>query len=284
MSTAPVSAPGLVRSAGKAIPAPASILDLTNPPAYLRGALEAGHFELYCQPLKALKRPGELSMAEIFVRMREEENALLPPGDFIGVFESLGMVPELNGWALRETIRQALERPAMSFALNIGRQSLHEARFLEFVVREIRSSGFAPERLVFEVSAADAGASLVAAQRFAEALRRAGARLLIQDFRCDPASLNLFRLLRASGVKLDGAVVRRLRYSAAARSVVEDALRALASAGAQTIAESVEDEETLALVRRLGVDYAQGFGIVVPAPLHRVLGSAQVDFERTQPS
>jgi EAL domain-containing protein (putative c-di-GMP-specific phosphodiesterase class I) len=251
----------------------ANVLDLTNPAGYLRSALTLNQFALYCQPVTSLKRAVASPMAEIFVRMREEEHALLPPGEFLPVFHSLGMMPELDRWVLHETIRHGLKSSAVkSFCLNVGRQTIGDSKFLDFVAGEIRSAGFAPERLTFEVSEAAAGASLVAARRFAEGVRHIGARLAIQDFRCDKASLNVFQLLRANYTKIDGGIVRKLRHSAATRSCVEAVVRVLASAGAESIAESVEDEETLSVVRQLGLDYAQGFGIFIPAPIHIVLG------------
>jgi EAL domain-containing protein (putative c-di-GMP-specific phosphodiesterase class I) len=249
-----------------------SVLDRTNPAGYLRSALKLNQFVLYCQPVTSLKRAVEFPMAEIFVRMREEEHALLPPGEFLPVFQTFGMMPELDRWVLRETIRHGLEGSAVkSFCLNIGRQTIGDSKFLDFVAHEIRSAAFAPERLTFEVSEATAGASLVAARRFADGVRHIGARLAIQDFRCDKASLNVFQLLRANYAKVDGGIVRKLRSSGATRSCVEAVVKAIASAGAQSIAESVEDGETLSVVRQLGFDYAQGFGIFIPAPIRTVL-------------
>src|SRR5436190_21522985 len=90
-----------------------SFLDRTNPAAYLRSALKHDQFVLYCQPAASLKRSAALPMAEIFVRLREEENALLPPGDFLPVLQAFGMIPELDRWVLRETIRQGLKAPAI---------------------------------------------------------------------------------------------------------------------------------------------------------------------------
>ena len=252
-----------------------SLLDRTNPAAYLRSALKHDQFVLYCQPVASLKRSVALPMAEVFVRMREEENALLPPGEFLPVLQAFGMIPALDRWVLRETIRQGLAIPAIkSFCLNVGRQTIEDGKFPDFVAREISSAGFPAKRLTFEVSEVDASASLVAGRRFADAVRHIGARVSIQDFRCGQASLNMFHLLRANYTKIDGGIVRKLRYSPAARSCVEAAARAVAYAGAETIAESVEDQETLSVVRQLGVDYAQGFGIFVPAPIHTILGPA----------
>jgi EAL domain-containing protein (putative c-di-GMP-specific phosphodiesterase class I) len=259
-----------------------NVLDRTNPAGYLRSALKLDQFVLYCQPVASLKRAVEFPMAEIFVRMREEEHALLPPGEFLPVFQAFGMMPELDRWVLRETIGQGLKGSAVkSFCLNIGRQTIGDPKFLDFVARELRTAAFAPERLTFEVSEAEAGASLVAARRFADGVRHIGARLAIQDFRCDKASLSVLQLLRANYTKIDGAIVRKLRYSAATRSCVEAAVRVVASAGAESIAESVEDEETLSVVRQLGLDYAQGFGIFIPAPIRTVLGLADIQTTRS---
>ena len=77
----------------------------SDPPARLRTALERDEFELYCQPIAALARIESFPMAEVLVRMREEERALLPPGEFLPAFEHYGMMAELDRWVLRNAIR-----------------------------------------------------------------------------------------------------------------------------------------------------------------------------------
>ena len=73
-----------------------------DPFARLRQALDRDELQLYCQPILALRPPGGFVMAEVLVRLREEEALMLPPGDFLPVFEHFGMMPELDRWVVSQ--------------------------------------------------------------------------------------------------------------------------------------------------------------------------------------
>lgn len=257
-----------VETASRGRPPGAHLIDLTDPVNYLRHALSQKHFALYAQPMLSLRSPGRFPMAEIYVRMREEENALLPPGEFLAVFESFRMIPELDRWVVREalTLRHKRAGP-QALSLNVGRQTIEDAKFPAFVAAELRQAGVGPERLLFEVAESDATASLRGVRSFSEALREIGCRLLIQDFGGRHASLDLLRIVAAAGVKIDRGVVSRLRTSALAHNLVGDLVRFAAARDLSVIAEAVEDRATLEILRSLGVGHAQGLGICAPAPL-----------------
>jgi EAL domain-containing protein (putative c-di-GMP-specific phosphodiesterase class I) len=249
------------------------LLDLSHPGAYLRSALHHRQFSLYCQRVLALKSGSGHKMAEIFVRMHEEESAFVPPGEFLPMFEYLKMMPELDRWVVSETVNRSLRSSVIdSFCVKISRQTYDDPSFPAFVVRELGFAGAPAERLTFQLSEADIAACLPAASRLAQALHNIGTRVIVEDFRCQRESFELLGALRADYLKVDGRIVRKLLSSDAALAAMHEAVEAAAAAGKSVIAETVEDEATLAAVRELGVDYAQGFGIHIPSPIGSVIG------------
>jgi EAL domain-containing protein (putative c-di-GMP-specific phosphodiesterase class I) len=248
------------------------LLGLSDPAEFLRNGMKGGQFVAYCQSLLPLKPISDPPMAEVFVRMREEESAMLPPGDFFPLFESQGMMPELDRWVVRETVARTLSKPkAPLFCVNVSPQTLQDPKFPAFVDRELRFTELARDRLLLEVSELDVAAALPACTRFADALHEIHVRIVLQDFRCTSASFAIWRALKAQYIKIDGSVVRRLSSTEAVQSAIKNTLNVAATNGARVIAEGVEDQETLGELRRLSAHYAQGFVIHMPAPMHEFL-------------
>lgn len=243
------------------------MLAKSNPLAYLRKALAEDRFAIYCQPLLGLKSETKYPLAEVLVRMADEESAMLPPGEFLPVFEELRIMPELDRWVLHQTLAHAAAGSEIgAFCVNLSRQTLEDREFLDFVSRELVFSGLAPGRLLFELTEADAAAAPVT-RRFAEAAHELGAGIVIQDFMCRADSFELMRELRADYIKIERAILAKRRTSEAARGVLAGAIRSAESAAARVIAEGIEDLQTLVAVVRLGADFAQGFAVYGTAPI-----------------
>lgn len=240
--------------------------DLSNPGAYLRNALRENQFMLYGQRLLPLEKPAGRALVEVLVRMREEEKALLPPGEFLPVFQRLGMMPELDRWVLRETVTHFLRgAQAERFAVNISLQTLDAGDFPAFFAREVTFAGVSPKSILLEITESDARSA--GGQGFASAIRDAGAGLVIEDFLCNESSIELMKLLGPEFVKVDGSIVRKLRSQDAARSLLSAAVKAALAGKTKLIAGGVEDSETLSVVTQLGAHHAQGFGIHTPQPI-----------------
>jgi EAL domain-containing protein (putative c-di-GMP-specific phosphodiesterase class I) len=239
--------------------------DWSDPIAYLRGALAQGQFALYCQPIAALSGVVAYPMAEVLVRLREEETALLPPGDFLPVLEHYGMMPELDRWVLREVLNRLAAGPEIPrFSLNISRQTIADPKFPDFFADELIARRVPADCVVFEIDEADAEAAPSSVRRLCATVGSLGAGVLIDGFGRGNDPVSILRLPCLQYVKLHGSLTRNLATDEAALLKV-NALLALASArGIGAIAESVEDEEVLARLRVLKVRYAQGFGVCVP--------------------
>ena len=100
------------------------------PAQRLRQALEKDELTLYCQPIVALSGATRFPMAEILVRLREEEKAMLPPGEFLPVFEHYRLMPDLDRWVVRHVLRHLARGSRIArFTIKISRQSLEDAAF-----------------------------------------------------------------------------------------------------------------------------------------------------------
>lgn len=244
-----------------------------NAQARLREALERDEFALFCQPILALGGAERFPLGEVLVRLREEEKAMLPPGEFLPVFEHYRMMPELDRWVARSVIKRlsaGARLPCLS--INLSDQTLEDADFPAFVAGEIAAAGIAPGAIVFEIEEGDLlnREALVAA--FVPAIKGAGGAVLIDGFGRKAVSFGPLKTIGAEYVKVDGSIVRKLVSSEVASTKLAAILRVGEATGIKVIAECVEEQDVLARLKALGVGYAQGFGIVPPQPIDALSG------------
>ena len=240
-----------------------------DPAARLRQAIEKDEFELYCQPILGLDAGG-YPLGEILVRMHEEENALMPPGDFLPVLEHYRMMPQLDRWVVRNALKRlvtGLRVPKLT--LNISGQTLADAEFLPFVAKQLAASGVAPQNLLFEIDESEVLARGEAVVAFAAGSRKLGTGVVIDGFGRRAVSFSVLKGIAADFVKVDGIVTRKILANEVARNKMTAIVRAGAALHFSVIAECVEEESVLDRLETLGVGYAQGFGIYKPHPLAR---------------
>lgn len=247
-----------------------------DPPARIMQALQRDEFALYAQPIQALKGETRFAMAELLVRLREEEAAMLPPGEFFPVFEHYGMMPQLDRWVARRAIaRLASGSRVPQFSINVSAQTLVDGAFAADIAAELARTRVDPGLLGFEIDESDVLARPESAARFATAIKKAGCRILLDSFGHRSVSFAPLKDLKADYVKVDGSIVRALQASEVARTKLKAVVRVGDVIGVGVIAECVEGPEVLDQVRNAGAGYAQGFGIRRPAPLDAVAdGSA----------
>src|SRR6059036_3873290 len=246
----------------------AELVGWANPAERLHQALEKDEFTLFCQPIAALTGAERYPMAEILVRLREEERALLPPGEFLPVFEHYRLMPQLDRWVVRTTVKRLARGSRIPrFTVNLSGQTLEDADFPRFVAGQLASNRVAAGVLLFEIDESDTLARLDAAVRFANAYRALGGKLMIDGFGRRSVSFNAIEALGAEYVKVDGAITRKLLTSEVAKAKMNALLRVGEALGFAMVAEFVEDQAVLLRLKALGVGYAQGFGIYQPHPV-----------------
>jgi EAL domain-containing protein (putative c-di-GMP-specific phosphodiesterase class I) len=242
-----------------------------DPLARLQAALDKDELTLFCQPIRALKGPPGYPMAEVLVRLREEESALLPPGEFLPVFEHYRMMPQLDRWVVRTVAKRlALGSKVPRFTINVSGQTLEDQDFPLFVRDEIKKGRIPAASLMFEIDEPDALANLGSAARFAGDMKAIGCGLLIDGFGRRAASFAPLKTLRVDFLKVDGSLTRRILTSETASSKLQAMVRVSEATGIGVVAECVEEQDILLRVKALGVGYVQGFGVYRPHPIDSI--------------
>lgn len=241
----------------------------SDPVDRLRAALEKDEFQLYCQPILALRDAGRFPLAEVLVRLREEERALIPPGEFLPVFEHFRMMPQLDRWVVRHTAKcLAGGGQAGGFTINVSAQTLEDAEFPRFVATQLAAHKLGSEGIGFEIDEGDVLERPAAARQFADACRAIGVRVLLDSFGRRSVSFAPIKELGVHFVKVDGAITRKLLSSEVAQSKLNAIVRVSEPLGYAVVAECVEAPDVLERLRTLGVAYAQGFGVHAPRAMH----------------
>ena len=246
-----------------------------RPESRLRQAIDKDEFALYCQPILALSPQASgaerYPMAEVLVRMRAEEQALLPPGEFLPVLEHYRMMPQFDRWVVRNIVRRLRAGSRIKrYTINLHGQTLEDEDFPRFVAAQLSSNGVLAEALLFEIDEADTLARLNAAAAFAGAYHAQGGRVLVDGFGRHSVSFAAIKAIGTDFVKVDGAIVRKLLSSEVARTKLDAIQRVGKALGYAVVAEFVEDQDLLLRLKALEIEYAQGFGIYQPQPLDSI--------------
>jgi len=198
---------------------------------------------------------------------------MLPPGEFLPVFEHYKMMPQLDRWVVR-TVARFLARGSKvpRFAINLSSQTVEDPMFAAYVAKEAKEAGIAPAALMFEIDEGDILARPVPTERIGFALRHVGCGTLIDGFGRKAVSFAPLKTLRVDFIKVDGSITRKILSNEAAENKLKAILRVGEVLGIGIVAEFVEDQDVLTRLKALGTGYAQGFGITHPHPIGAVAG------------
>ena len=239
----------------------------------LVSAFEQNEFCLYAQAIRPLSPAvSGRFMHEILVRLNEEEENLMPPGAFFPLIERHGMMPRLDRWVVTHVldwIAEAPERREVVYTVNVSTQTLDDADFGPFILGALRQRGLPGAVLCFELDSHSFDKN-VALTTLVPALRSGGCRTALTQVGRGDGSFRQLRLFTPDYLKIDGSIVLHLLRDRVAAAKVKAIVQVAKNIGARTIAELVEDEETIAALHAAGVDFAQGFAISRPRPLQQL--------------
>ncbi|HEX9641964.1 MAG TPA: bifunctional diguanylate cyclase/phosphodiesterase, partial [Candidatus Krumholzibacteria bacterium] len=241
----------------------------------IRNALEEDRFVLYAQPILDLCT-GEVSEYELLLRMVDETGQLIPPAGFLPIAERFGLIQDIDRWVLRRAAwlmaEDARRGGQASFAVNLSAKAFQTNDLAQMISGLLASAGVEGSHLVLEITETAAISDLERARQFITSLKRLGCRIALDDFGVGFSSFQHLKQLPVDYLKIDGSFVRNLRADATDRHFVKAIVDLAGALSKKTVAEFVEDEATLELLRELGVDYGQGYHIGKPAPAEELLG------------
>jgi len=212
---------------------------------------------------------GEVTQQELLLRMREGDQ-LVAPEMFLYIAERHGLGPSIDRWVIHAAVELAAARTSGDQPLlevNLSGDSLGDPDLPTFIAAELRDHHVDPQELVFEVTETAAIENMDVARNFVSQISDLGCGFALDDFGAGFGSFYYLKYLPFDYIKIDGEFIRQLPANPADRLIVTAIVTAAHGLGKRTIAEYVGDRQTVALLRELGVDFAQGHFIGRPLPM-----------------
>ena len=240
----------------------------------VREALETDGFVLYAQPILDL-RTDEIVRYEILLRLLDRDGGIIPPGAFLDIAEQFGLSGDIDRWVLSKATEILADTEIMekgiSFAINLSPRTMTDKEFLQLISDMPALNVIGPVRLVMEITETAAIYNIHIAKDFLRTLRGQGYEFALDDFGMGFSSFYQLKNLDVDYLKIDGSFIRNLSHDPVDKHLVLAMVHLARGLGKQTIAEFVEDQETLDMLREIGLDCAQGFHIGRPRPLDDIL-------------
>jgi EAL domain-containing protein (putative c-di-GMP-specific phosphodiesterase class I) len=231
------------------------------------------------QPIISLAT-GELYGYEALLRMTQENGTEILPRGFLPAAERFGMIHSVERWSVRYAINYLAQEnrrlgSRYRFAINLSGRAFSDEELLPVIESALRDSALDPSLLTFEITETAAITNMTVVSDFVGKLKRLGCQFALDDFGSGFSSFAHLKQLQVDKVKIDGTFIQGLANDSIDHALVKSITSLAHTLGMETMASGVEDERTLELLERHGVDYAQGFYISRPTS---DLGQLSLDF------
>jgi len=243
----------------------------------IQKTLDADGLELQAQPIVSLTDKDDHSYFEILLRMKDSQGNKVSSHAFFSAAERYQLMPQIDRWVVSTTLSKLgeyaeyLKAKGASFAINLSGQSLGDDEILKFIEEEIESSGVPAASLCFEVTESAAVSNLNKAQAFIDALRKRGCSFSLDDFGAGLSSFAYLKNFQVDTLKIDGSFIRDITENRISESMVVAITQVAKVMKLKTVAEYVESQKTMSLIKKIGVDFAQGYAIGRPIAVDDVL-------------
>lgn len=239
-------------------------------------ALDEDRFTLFAQPIVSVNRSsGPAKYYEVLVRMRDSDGGILQPSEFIPVAEHFSLIDDLDKWVFNHSLKflQALkdkgtELPMLS--VNLSGSTVGDENAIDYILSGFSESGISPRHIQFEITETAAVKHLQEAKRLIATLRSVGVSIALDDFGSGLSSFAYLKELPIDCLKIDSSFIHTMENSEVDYSVVSTINHLGHIMGVPTVAEGVENEMQHELLKKIGVDYLQGFLFQHPQPLNKI--------------
>jgi diguanylate cyclase len=235
-------------------------------------ALDEDRFVLYAQKIIPIQVEDERIHAEMLIRMLDADGSIIAPGAFIPAAERFHLITRIDRWVLKQTLHWLAALDTLgsirNISVNLSGQSVGDRVFHRHVIDMLKNAGKdICEKLTFEITETVAVTNLADAALFMEQVRSLGGRIALDDFGAGASSFGYLKNMEVDFLKIDGQFVQKLTTERLDEAAVRCFVDVAGIVGVKTVAEYVDNPVTLAALKSMGVDYAQGFLLHKPAPL-----------------
>ena len=234
-------------------------------------AIEDNRFQLYQQPIVGVSDKNRNHL-EILLRMIDEDGSVILPGAFMPAAERYGLMPKLDRWVIHEVFKfmgrndpsDPVKNTDRVFAINLSGDSINDGELLSFILDEKDRHNVSLTNVCFEITETVAISNLSKATLFINELKNYGCKFALDDFGSGLSSFAYLKNLPVNYLKIDGGFVKDISRDEIDRAMVESIQQVGKVMKLTTIAEHVEDEPTLTVLKEIGVDFVQGFHLGRP--------------------
>ena len=236
----------------------------------LRMALRENQLMLYYQPQLSLKS-GIVHGAEALLRWRNVRGEFVPPNVVVAVAERCGMMTELTQWIMNTALRHSAEMRTrgidITLSVNLAAQDLVSPEFVEFTDQALRTWGVAANKLVLEITEGSMISEVDKVHAVLTRLKEVGVEISIDDFGTGYSSLAYLKRLPLDELKIDQVFVKQMLKDRQDERIVRTIIDLAHNLQLRVVAEGVEDDETMMVLKELNCDVAQGYCLSKPKPL-----------------
>ena len=240
----------------------------------LRNAVDADSFELRFQPINRIDT-GATTHHEVLLRLRGDDGKLLSPDAFLPSAVRFGLMSEIDLWTIRHSAESYAEyveeSPQLRLSINLSANAFESDNLSEYVASMFAKYGVPANRIIFEITESLAVRRPRHVELQIDALRAMGCKLALDDFGTGYSSFSYLQKLHFDFIKIDGSFVHDILNNPVDQKMIKLIAEVGREANMRTVAEYVQDAESLELLGELGVDLAQGFFVGRPArrPLYK---------------
>ncbi|MBI3546781.1 MAG: EAL domain-containing protein [Gammaproteobacteria bacterium] len=235
---------------------------------HIKHVIEENKFRLVYQPIVHVADPNK-ECYEVLLRMPGPHGELVLPSIFLPVALRFGLMVDIDRWVIAHALKALAEfriaGRSITFCINLSGESLEDSSLLSLIKEQLLHYQLPPSALIFEITEQSAVRYLNKAQQLIQGLMEMGCRFALDDFGTGFSSFGYLKHLPVDFIKIDGSFVRNMADNATDETMVLAIVQIARSLGKLTIAEFVQDEQTIALLKKAGVDCMQGNFLGVPS-------------------
>lgn len=229
----------------------------------IKAALMENRFRLMQQPIASLVS-GERGMFDVLVRMVDEQGKEILPGEFIPAAERNDLMKNIDRWIIGAAMSVCASRKVEKLFVRLSKDSMRDKSLLQWLANQLKASRIDPGHIVFQISEQNATEYLADTTELAAGLRKAGFLFAIEHFGTGRDPQRLLAHLPLNFVKIDGSLMQGLSIDQEQQQTVREFVDQARGKSISTIAERVEDANTMAVLWQLGIEFIQGFFVNEP--------------------
>jgi diguanylate cyclase (GGDEF)-like protein/PAS domain S-box-containing protein len=237
----------------------------------IRKAISEDRMVLYFQPIYDVFN-SKISYYEALIRLREPNGTIVGPAEFIPALEAAGEMHLLDRWIIKLATRTLKEHPELNhIAINLSAQAFKDETLVPTILESLKLTGVNPNRITFELTESASLFNLNITQRVIAELHKLGCSFSVDDFGSGFSSFAYLKDLPADYIKLDGSFIQNLHKDTIDQALVKAMIQVIQALGKKAVAEYVENEEILQILKSMGIDFVQGYHIGHPVPVEKIL-------------